>query len=55
MNPVNSRNDFGHDDSAMNIVMAITRSHGIAGQLSAEKQHNRAHGDTSTKIGVMTP
>jgi len=23
MNPVNSRNDFGHDDSAMNIVMAI--------------------------------
>ena len=24
MNRVNSRNDFGHDDSTMNIVMAIT-------------------------------
>ena len=23
MNPVNSRNDFGHDDSTINIVMAI--------------------------------
>jgi len=23
MNRVNSRNDFGHDDSAINIVMAI--------------------------------
>jgi len=23
MNRVNSRNDFGHDDSTMNIVMAI--------------------------------
>jgi len=24
MNRVNSRNDFGHDDSTINIVMAIT-------------------------------
>jgi len=23
MNPMNSRNDFGHDDSTVNIVMAI--------------------------------
>jgi len=23
MNPVNSRNDFGHDDSTINIVLAI--------------------------------
>jgi len=23
MNPVNSRNDFGHDDSTANIIMAI--------------------------------
>ena len=27
----------------------------IAGQLNANMQHNRANGDTSTKIGVMTP
>jgi len=25
MNRVNSRNDFGHDDSTINIVMAIIR------------------------------
>jgi len=27
----------------------------IAGQINANMQHNRANGDTSTKIGVMTP
>jgi len=27
----------------------------IAGQLNANMQHNRANGDTNTKIGVMTP
>jgi len=27
----------------------------IAGQLNTNMQHNRANGDTSTKIGVMTP
>jgi len=27
----------------------------LAGQLNANMQHNRANGDTSTKIGVMTP
>ena len=27
----------------------------VAGQLNANMQHNRANGDTSTKIGVMTP
>ena len=27
----------------------------LAGQINANMQHNRANGDTSTKIGVMTP
>jgi len=27
----------------------------IAGQINADMQHNRANGDTSTKIGTMTP
>jgi len=27
----------------------------VAWQINANMQHNRANGDTSTKIGVMTP
>jgi len=34
---------------------ALSRRISLAGQLNANMQHNRANGDTSTKIGVMTP
>jgi len=27
----------------------------VAGQINANMQHSRANGDTSTKIGVVTP
>jgi len=35
------------------VVINILRI--VAGQINANMQHNRANGDTSTKIGVMTP
>jgi len=40
-----------HIDTEQNYVTVTL----LAGQLNANMQHNRANGDTSTKIGVMTP
>jgi len=42
MNRVNSRNDFGHDDSTINIVMAIitgVASYGASGRMPLDFQH----------------
>jgi len=35
VNSVNSRSDFGHDDSTINIVMAITHTHKTHTRLTA--------------------
>ena len=54
------QNYIKYFDVEINITLSsisewTDRTNGIAGQLNANMQHNRANGDTSTKIGVMTP
>ena len=42
--------------SAYDFLFDFNRNYlSIAGQINANMQHNRANGDTSTKIGVITP
>ena len=43
------------ENSSRRTEVQKTKRQVIAGQLNANMQHNRANGDTSTKIGVMTP
>jgi len=50
-----NHNNVGRYGPQTHIISSTYQKFIVAGQLNANMQHNRANGDTSTKIGVMTP